>query len=887
MWNPNPEILSRLTRVLSHASHGDTASQKALQTELANLRASTVDLNMYYVYIFGSSSVNADIRAIAGLSLKNQLRYMDLSTMAREQIEFMKQASLQALACEMALVSNTSGTLITTLIAQGTLDLWPDLLAQLMGMFMNPEVHYKLGYLNALTKICEDNVKELEHHASKPLENVVPFLLNLLQHPQIIMKVKALDCLNHLISLSSEALNKNLEKFVGLLASLSNQEKSEEIKVPLCRCLVSLLETYGVSLQQLYPSVIEYMIDIASNSKDSHVAQEATEFFLAMAEMQELCKMLVPYFDRLIPLLMKNMIYLPEYEIVIQHGDELTGSIERKDNLKPRHHKQKNRSNEDDEDEEDDDDLEDDFGDWNLRKCSAATIDILATQKQLMNDFLKILLPTINNYILNQQWEIKEVGILALGAIAEGCEQVISQNLPQLFPFLMENINHPRPLVRSITCWCLSRYATWFTETIHHDDSKYFAPLLEALLHRLMDKSSYVQQSACTALSMFQDSAGPFMEKYLLAIINSYINAFKSYDSKRNQLVVLDSIRSLIENCSEQLNAPQYLEILCPFFINLLNQLHVSDVLVYGVMEAVTSLVLAGGVHAIEFSNQVFIHSLNMWKLSVHEQELFVTDPSRDEPELDIETSAIDAIAACFEGLGNAIDPILSSKKQEFYELLLKAINDPDKSVVESAVMLIGDMASHSFNNILPILPMVIPILIKLIPDVLDPMWSVLTSNLFWALSVITIGWGSNIEQYADHIMQKALKVFSQQNNRRQVLENIAILIGRMATVCPLKVAALFSTGFLPSWCIALNYVVSPGEKVSAFDGLCDAIMADPNKVTKHIPFVCYSFLSYHGAPEIVVGYRDMIGHTWDNLLAQSNILNQEDINKLNTRFLK
>lgn len=51
-------------------------------------------------------------------------------------------------------------------------------------------------------------------------------------------------------------------------------------------------------------------------------------------------------------------------------------------------------------------------------KCSAAALDVLANV--FRDDLLPILLPILKETLFHADWEIKESGILVLGAIAEG-----------------------------------------------------------------------------------------------------------------------------------------------------------------------------------------------------------------------------------------------------------------------------------------------------------------------------------------------------------------------------------------------------------------------------------------------------------------------------------
>ena len=55
---------------------------------------------------------------------------------------------------------------------------------------------------------------------------------------------------------------------------------------------------------------------------------------------------------------------------------------------------------------------------WNLRKCAAAALDVLAVR--FGADLLNVLLEPLKAKLWSQEWLHRESGILALGAMAEG-----------------------------------------------------------------------------------------------------------------------------------------------------------------------------------------------------------------------------------------------------------------------------------------------------------------------------------------------------------------------------------------------------------------------------------------------------------------------------------
>jgi transportin-1 len=159
-------------------------------------------------------------------------------------------------------------------------------------------------------------------------------------------------------------------------------------------------------------------------------------------------------------------------------------------------------------DEEDEDEnVDETLTEWNLRKCSAASLDVLSNIFQ--ERLLHILLPILKETLFHDDWLIKESGILALGAIAEGrsvsfffiffhhcqfhsiaicsintfpgCMNGMIAHLAELIPYLIQCLSDKKAMVRSITCWTLSRYCHWVVQQPHE---KYFQPLLEEVALR-------------------------------------------------------------------------------------------------------------------------------------------------------------------------------------------------------------------------------------------------------------------------------------------------------------------------------------------------------------------------------------------------------------------
>ncbi len=135
--------------------------------------------------------------------------------------------------------------------------------------------------------------------------------------------------------------------------------------------------------------------------------------------------------------------------------------------IRPRFHKAKTQGGGDLSDSDDEDDMRKEaLTDWNLRKCSAAALDVLSCV--FHESLLPVLLPILKQNLLSSDWLVKESAILALGAVSEGCMEGMIPQLPEVVPYLINSLSDGKALVRSITCWTLSRYSHWLIADNQH-----------------------------------------------------------------------------------------------------------------------------------------------------------------------------------------------------------------------------------------------------------------------------------------------------------------------------------------------------------------------------------------------------------------------------------
>ena len=253
----------------------------------------------------------------------------------------------------------------------------------------------------------------------------------------------ALQILQHLATIRAPALTANIDSFIKCLFARAADE-SADVRRAVCAALGLILSSRADKLVPEMSNVVDY-IAYCTKSQDELVALEACEFWLTFAEDQALRDQLRPFLPKIAPLLLEGMVY-SDIDLLYLDVDEDDEAVpDRESDIKPKTYSSKvhatrqsndpssstpsasksreagDKALEEDEDEDDEDyDPEEDetAGEWNIRKCSAAALDVMAVS--FGNDLLAILLPLLRDRLFDGEWQQRESGILALGAIAEG-----------------------------------------------------------------------------------------------------------------------------------------------------------------------------------------------------------------------------------------------------------------------------------------------------------------------------------------------------------------------------------------------------------------------------------------------------------------------------------
>ncbi|NXD60028.1 TNPO2 protein, partial [Corvus moneduloides] len=823
-WQPDEQGLQQVLQLLKDSQSPNTATQRVVQDKLKQLNQFP-DFNNYLIFVLTRlKSEDEPTRSLSGLILKNNVK-AHFQSFPPPVAEFIKQECLNHLGDASSLIRATIGILITTIASKGELQMWPELLPQLCNLLNSEDYNTCEGAFGALQKICEDSSELLDSDAlNRPLNVMIPKFLQFFKHCSPKIRSHAIACVNQFIMDRAQALMENIDTFIEHLFALAVDE-DPEVRKNVCRALVMLLE---VRIDRLIPhmySIIQYMLQRTQDS-DENVALEACEFWLTLAE-QPICKdVLTAHLVQLIPILVHGMRY-SEIDIILLKGDvEEDEAVPDSDqDIKPRFHKsrtvtlaheeQRGGDGDGDGDDEDDDDA---LSDWNLRKCSAAALDVLANV--FREELLPHLLPLLKELLFHLEWVVKESGILVLGAIAEGCMQGMVPYLPELIPHLIRCLADRKALVRSIACWTLSRYAHW---VVAQPPELYLKPLMTELLQRILDSNKRVQEAACRAL-----------RARLLRVPNPLPAVPKP---PRGVPTPCDT------PCSQE-----YIQKLMPPLIQKWNELKDEDKDLFPLLECLSSVATALQSGFLPYCEPVYQRCVTLVQKTLAQAMMYNQHPEQYEaPDKDFMIVALDLLSGLAEGLGGHVEQLVA--RSNIMTLLFQCMQDTMPEVRQSSFALLGDLTKACFVHVKPCIAEFMPIL----GTNLNPEFISVCNNATWAIGEICMQMGAEMQPYVPMVLNNLVEIINRPNTPKTLLENTGeplrgspntITIGRLGFVCPQEVAPMLQQ-FIRPWCTSLRNIRDNEEKDSAFRGICVMIGVNPGGVVQDFIFFCDAVASW------------------------------------------
>eukprot|EP00897_Mesotaenium_endlicherianum_P000797 jgi/Mesen1/10718/ME000090S10178 len=814
VWQPAEEGYNQICKLLNE--YLLPGVNQALIFQQLEEYSKIPEFNNYLTFILcRAEGQPVEVRQSAGLLLKNNLKTGYNSLQPAFQ-EYIKSELLPCIGLSDKQLRATVGTVVSTVVQQGTLQAWPYVLQAMVECIDSGDYNHMEGALDALYKVCEEQPHQFDTPIQgvdqRPINVFLPRLLQLFSSQHATLRKLALAIINQFIILLPNALLANMDKFKEGLFGLA-RDPSGEVRKLVCAALVQILELHPQFLHSDLRSIAEYMLQ-ATQDKDPEVALEACEFWSAFCEAGLPAAELREFLPALVPVLLKNMEYADDDEAVLDAED-----------LKPRFHQSKVHGAADgvEEEEEDDDDI---VNVWNLRKCSAAGLDVLSNVYGM--ELLPILLPLVQASLQKQAddaWKEREAAVLSMGAVAEGCMEGLVPIFPQIVAYLVPLLGDQRPLVRSITCWTLSRYSKWIVQAVETPEgTAQFDTVLQGLLARILDDSKRVQEAACSAFATLEEEAADELPARLEPILQHLMFAFTKFQ-------------------------PKYLQMMMPPLVEKWQRLADTDKDLFPLLECFTSIAQALGPGFTPYAEPVFVRCTNIIRSHLVAQG----DPARAQVAYDKEfiVCALDLLSGLAEGLGPSIESLVA--RSDLRELLLQCCKDSALDVRQSALALLGDLTKACAVHLQPRVGEFLALAAAQLesqdresvslPAEVGP---IVGSTVKFLVSILSSPEGVN----------------------RSLVENAAITLGRLGLACCDMMAPHMDV-FVQPWCYALRTIRDDIEKEDAFRGLCAMVRKNPQGGVPGLVAMCQAICSWneiHSAElraeigHVLQAYKQMLG---------------------------
>jgi transportin-1 len=842
---------------------------------------SSPGINNYLTYLFSNPvppqglSYTAEeyhaVRSAAAIMLKNNIR-TDYKAIPEDSLALIRSSITLGLQDKNPQIRSFAGTVITEIIKTGGIHGWPGILPELINLVSNTSGNVTQetleGAMAALAKVCEDNKKLLDrdYQGQRPLSVLIPKLIDFTKSPNTKVRTLALTSLNVFIPHKSQALLVNLDRLLLSLFELAD-DPSPDVRRQICRAFVQIVEIRPDKIQPHIKDLVDYIIAQQRKVDEEELACDAAEFWLSVGEHNALWKSLEPYLNKIIPVLLDSMVYSEDDIAMLEGGDDDFDKEDRAEDIKPAFAKVKgartavngetdlsqngaayeklNSFEDDDLDEgeiEESDDEDDEDGNpedrWNLRKCSAAALDVFA------NDFkgliFKEILPYLMTNLKHEDWPHREAAVLALGAVAEGCMDDVTPHLPELVPYLISLLNDTEPLVRQITCWTLGRYSAWGANL--EDPSRrslYFEPMMDGILRKMLDRNKRVQEAGASAFAHLEEKAGKQLIPYCDPIIRQFVQCFERYKD-RNMFILYDCVQTLAEYVGPELARPDLVNLLMPALIKRWSKVSDQSRELFPLLECLSYVATALGRVFTAFAPPIFNRCINIITQNLDDYHHATGSPILDTPDTDFLVTSLDLLSAIIQ-IGNEEESakLVNSTTPGLFELLTLCMQHSTNDVRQSSYALLGDCAKYVFPRLQPSLPIIMPILMKQL-DLSTAMdeqihygFSVV-NNACWSVGEIAMQHGKGMAPYIPELFRRILDIIGNPEVPQSVNENAGIALGRLGLENSEMLApqlATFSAQFLGS----METVEYTEEKATAFAGFTLIVGHNPQAMEKDL----------------------------------------------------
>lgn len=231
----------------------------------------------YLVFILAEIKTHPDeVRQHAGLLLKNCI-VRNFNSLQPQAIDYIKTQVLKTIGDPQKSIQNTVGIIITTIVQRTHLRKWPNLLYQLTDFLSSNDIDVVRGALRTIGNISEDvPVQCDDDEIGRPLNTLVPKLIEIMKSEIEEFRVIALFSLNQYLYLMPQILSAKMDSFMEAVFYLTN-DPSPRMQSRVIKVFSDLLFCRLPTLVDQIGNIIKYVI-LCNSSENEDTARDASDF---------------------------------------------------------------------------------------------------------------------------------------------------------------------------------------------------------------------------------------------------------------------------------------------------------------------------------------------------------------------------------------------------------------------------------------------------------------------------------------------------------------------------------------------------------------------------------------------------------------------------------
>jgi transportin-1 len=845
-WQPQQDGVENIIKVLANLQTEDPAVHEQISKALVEFQK-IPEYDRYLVYIFIHLENFLEVRMCAGLLLKNNIkRRPKQDQIDQAELSFLREEVVKGIADPNSDIRRTAGGVLTTIVGAWGIESWPGLIEFLVHCLDNQNPIILDGTFYAISLLCEDHPMLLEkENEGKPLQLLLPKFLSFYNHPVAEVRDYSISCILKVMIFFPNFMLINIEQFIKYFFCMAG-DANIFIKKKTQTAFVNLISTpIGVNNCSPYLNqMVQYMVFCLNDREFMMVSCEFFEKLLGYEnKFEEHVESFVP---QMVPLLYSHLRYT-------QEDLEDKGNYDGDD----AHIPDSNINYTFGMSNDDDDDGYDLYA--NIQSCRNSASEILDLLSRRSDEsFLEILIPIIEKGFADSDWMNKEAAVLALGCIAYGQYRAMVHHLPGLTPFLFSLLRDQKPLVRSITCWVLSRYVFWIRQEPPQESNNgrtMFQFLVEELLIRVEDKNKDVQNAACFAIATISETAPEQIIPYVEAIFVQFHKAIRTFQ-KKNLFSLYDAIGSICSIMKSHFNNEKYMNLLLPPLIHRIENLADDDNEMFPLLDCFRSISLAVGLAFGTYALPLFKRCVKLIQASILGLTCHAHDPTTEPPEREFLVCSLDMTSALLDVLKEHFSPLI---QQSNLIALLKELctnfgGEDNVDFAQSYFAVIGDIARHCGNELIPILPVVIP---SLLQGCNESRFVEMCNNALWAFGEVLLflspdrpytDFPPSVHQFMPTFLNAALQLLHVQDDvdTEELFETAGVAVGRAAFVSPQQMVSTLDS-IIGRFLVSLLHLTDGPEKEQALHGLCLVLFLKPDIVRLDFVRFCVVVGSWRG----------------------------------------